>query len=153
MNRLTLIYLFCGCGGVSAGFVFPNEDNGSWEILAGLDNDLNAVTTFRANFGEDKGFQADLTEVNPATYLGEFGLAPGDFDHLHASPPCEDYAVNNYVNGRRTDLRFRVALAWVEALLPKVVSIENVRNLEIVADMACLRDVPLRINRPSEFAC
>lgn len=134
-EELTLIDLFCGCGGFTAGLLFPEGDGRvGWRVLLGVDINATAVETFAANFGKQAARQVDLVEADPWSYLSELGLRPGELDHLHASPPCEAYSVNNRINGNHADLRFRVALEWTEAFLPKVVTIENVRNLEKAHD-------------------
>jgi len=134
-EELTLIDLFCGCGGFTAGLLFP-EGYGrvGWRVLLGVDINATAVETFAANFGKQAARQVNLVEADPWSYLSELGLRPGELDHLHASPPCEAYSVNNRINGNHADLRFRVALEWAEVFLPKVVTIENVRNLEKAHD-------------------
>jgi DNA (cytosine-5)-methyltransferase 1 len=130
-EKLTLIDLFCGCGGFTEGFLFGQETNAKrhWGILLGVDNNPVAIETFNANFREQAGRLADLNGVHPCDYLLELNMVPGELDHLHASPPCEAYSVNNRVNGHNGDYRFRIALNWAEAFLPKVFSLENVRNL------------------------
>lgn len=126
-----LIDLFCGCGGFTQGFLFRESHDVTvqWEVRLGVDSNPTAVETFNANFGEEIGQVADLLNADPRTYLRELGLSPGELDHLHASPPCEAYSANNRVNGHNGDYRFRVSLEWTEVFLPKVFSIENVRNL------------------------
>lgn len=134
-EELKLIDLFCGCGGFTAGLLFPEGDDCvGWRVLLGVDINATAVETFAANFGKQSARQADLVEADPWRYLSELGLRPGELNHLHASPPCEAYSVNNRINGNHADLRFRVALEWAEVFLPKVVTIENVRNLEKAHD-------------------
>lgn len=134
-EELTLIDLFCGCGGFTAGFLFPeNDDRPKWRILLGVDKNPTAVETFGVNFGQQAARQADLLEANPQGYLRELGLKAGELDHLHASPPCEAYSVNNRLNANHVDLRFRAVLEWTETFLPKAVTIENVRSLEKAHD-------------------
>lgn len=133
----TLVDLFCGCGGFTAGFLFPPRTNNvKWRVLLGIDKNHDSVATFQANFGRKRACQADLTELDPNEILKGLGLASGELDHLHASPPCEAYSDNNRVNGNVADLRFEVALKWARVFLPKVITIENVRNLEKAHDMA-----------------
>lgn len=135
MTDLTFVDLFSGCGGFTAGFLFPQADNGAkWRVLLGVDINANAVETFATNFGRQAAHQADLLEANPQNYLEELRLRPGELDHLHASPPCEAYSVNNRLNGNHADCRFRVALDWAEVFLPKVFTLENVRDLEKAHD-------------------
>ncbi|MFC1911258.1 DNA cytosine methyltransferase [Chloroflexota bacterium] len=133
----TLVDLFCGCGGFTAGFLFPPwTNNVKWRILLGIDRRPDSVATFQANFGKKRAYQADLTELDPSEMLERLGLASGELAHLHASPPCEAYSNNNRVNGNMTDSRFEVALKWARVFLPKVITIENVHNLEKAHDTA-----------------
>ena len=135
MTELTLIDLFCGCGGFTAGFLFAEDDSGAtWKVLLGVDINPAALETFSVNFGPQVAREADLVKADPRSYLRELGLREGELDHLHASPPCEAYSVNNRVNGNAGDFRFRVALGWIEVFLPKVATIENVRSLEKAHD-------------------
>lgn len=125
-----IIDLFCGCGGFTEGFLFSENGIGTgWEALLGIDNNPIAVETFQTNFGEEFGKVDDLLDCDPHAYLDGLNLDPGELDHLHASPPCEDYSENNKVNGNGRDGRFRIVLDWVEVFQPKVLTIENVHNL------------------------
>ena len=54
---LSAIDLFCGAGGLSAGFVQEGYD-----VALGIDFDLAAVETYAANFGTGRGRCADLLE-------------------------------------------------------------------------------------------
>jgi DNA (cytosine-5)-methyltransferase 1 len=102
--------------------------------LFGIDIDPSAVATFALNFGKDVARQDDLLQCSPQIYLHELGLKRGELDHLHASPPCEAYSCNNRVRKNLADIRFRPVLDWVEAFLPKVMTIENVHNMEKAHD-------------------
>ncbi len=128
-EALTLVDLFCGCGGYSYGFLFPDDGGGRWKILRGLDLDLNAVRTFNSNVGGEIAKVADLETENPWDHLRELNLEPGQLTCLHASPPCEAYSVNNRKNGHANDVRFKIALNWVEVFRPRIVTIENVLRL------------------------
>ena len=125
-DPFTLIDLFCGCGGYSLGFLFPEDGVGHWKILRALDIDKNAVSTFNKNFGVNLAQVADLEHEDPEQHLEELGLKPGQLSCLHASPPCEAYSVNNRRNGHGGDTRYRITFDWVKAFRPKIVTIENV---------------------------
>ena len=126
----TLVDLFCGCGGYSWGFLFPDDGLARWKVLRGLDIDRNAVATFNRNIGADIARVADLGREDPWCHLEELDLKPGQLSCLHASPPCEAYSVNNRKNGHGRDFRFRIALDWVEVFRPKIVTLENVLRLQ-----------------------
>jgi DNA (cytosine-5)-methyltransferase 1 len=134
VKTFTLIDLFCGCGGFSAGFVYPPIGDQRWKVKLGVDINTEAINTFATNFGEETVHKGDLTDDAPEYFFTTLGLKRGELDHLHASPPCEDYSVNNRVNGSHSDPRFRIVLKWTEVFLPKVVTIENVHNLEMAHD-------------------
>ena len=128
--QFTLVDLFCGCGGYSWGFLFPDDGIAHWKVLRGLDVDLNAVATFNRNIGADIARVADLGREDPWCHLKELDLKPGQLSCLHASPPCEAYSVNNRKNGHGRDFRFRIALDWVKVFRPKIVTLENVLRLQ-----------------------
>ena len=56
MNRLKVVDLFAGCGGMSLGF-----QNAGFEILAAYDNWRPAVSTYRKNFSHPI-FERDLAD-------------------------------------------------------------------------------------------
>ena len=87
------------------------------------------MRTFNQNIGVDKAMVADLEKEDPRDHLRDLNLEPGQLDCLHASPPCEAYSVNNRRNGHGRDFRFKIALNWVNAFRPKIVTIENVLRL------------------------
>ena len=122
----TLVDLFCGCGGYSWGFLFPKDGTVCWRVLRGLDNDLDAVSTFNQNIGSDVARVADLEQEDPTRHLEDLDLRPGQLSCLHASPPCEAYSINNRRNGHGRDFRFRIVLNWVKVFRPRIVTIENV---------------------------
>ena len=127
---MTLIDLFCGCGGYSWGFLSPGDETRGWRVLRGLDIDQNAVATFNRNIGGDVAVVADLDKEDPRYHLDDLSLEPEQLSCLHASPPCEAYSVNNRRNGHGKDFRFRIALEWAEVFRPKIVTIENVLRLQ-----------------------
>jgi DNA (cytosine-5)-methyltransferase 1 len=129
----TLIDLFCGCGGFTAGFLSLNKTT-NWKIVLGIDLDENAVKTFRANFGTRTAKIDDLNTADPREYLIKLNLLPMALDHLHASPPCQNYSNNNRTNRNRSDSRYKIALRWAKVFMPKILTIENVQGLGKIHD-------------------
>ncbi|WP_439037979.1 DNA cytosine methyltransferase [Enterobacter hormaechei] len=49
-NKLKIIDLFCGAGGLSCGFM-KGKNGAHFESVLALDNDKAAIRTYNANFG------------------------------------------------------------------------------------------------------
>ena len=54
-RQLTVVDLFCGAGGLSEGF-----RQAGFQVLAGSDNDPDAIATFAANFPEAAAILGDI---------------------------------------------------------------------------------------------
>lgn len=105
-----------------------------WECVGGIDIDAAKIAAYRANFGHCPGLvHDDVRNFNPAEIADVLDLA-------WASSPCQDLSVA----GTRTGLRGSSGAFWpfwsvitrlVEAdRAPRVLAIENVRNLISVND-------------------
>ncbi len=79
--------LFCGAGGFSEGF-----KRAGFRILAGVDNDYNAIRSFKTNFPEAYAIAMDIREVNGRDLLKLIGSKP---DVIIGSPPCEPFTGAN----------------------------------------------------------
>ncbi len=148
-DRYKIVDLFSGCGGFTAGFLCF-EGKAKWDVLVGIDIDKDAVNTFKANFGIRAGKQDDLVTADPELYLRKLKLTPMSLDHLHASPPCQDYSINNRRNGSHSDSRYKIALRWAQVFIPKVLTIENVHQLGKAHDKEIresLRELGYRVYR------
>lgn len=146
--------LFCGAGGLSLGF-----ERAGFAILGGVDNDSEALDTFRANFGAARAIRADLARMRLAELwraLGHPASDPAPVDVLIGAPPCQAYAVIGRAKLRALRGRYdahladprgqlyrrMVALALV--LRPLAVVMENVPDLlnfggRNIADLICRR--------------
>ena len=150
VESLSLVDLFCGCGGLSLGV---------WEAarVAGLQLDVRLavdmarepLAVYRGNFDcpEDTAIQAPVESV----FDGELGepitsverawrKRLGNVDLLVAGPPCQGHSdLNN--STRRDDPRNQLYLRVVrgaEILKPNVVIVENVRA--VLLDASCVVD-------------
>ena len=110
----TLIDLFAGCGGMTAGFVA----NGFKPALS-VEWNLHAAATYAANFGESHTFWGDIETALE-------GDIP-DVDIVIGGPPCQGFSNlgSRDVNDPRNQLWKRY-LQVVERANPKVFVIENV---------------------------
>ena len=115
-----VIDLFCGCGGASLGFAREG-----FEIVAGIDNDQDALNTFSKNFPNSKALNIDLSTTKDINYK-DFS----NIDIILGGPPCQGFSIA----GKRdsSDPRNNLCNSYIELVKyinPKVVVIENVPNI------------------------
>ncbi len=126
MKSLTAIDLFCGAGGLSAGFA-----RAGFDILAGNDIDSAAGQTFQLNHPGSKFFAGAVQDVSAAFLLSATGLKAGELTCLIGGPPCQGFSVYNHQRGMH-DARshlFKDYLRLVKGLLPEWIVMENVTGL------------------------
>ena len=122
-NSLTCLDLFCGCGGFSLGM-----KRAGFRVLAAIDFNEEAVTTFKANLGKDTlALCKDLTRFPPDKLAAKLGV--NTVDVIVGGPPCQGYSTVRQVDSAnhgsrvRKDKRrylFRVFLEYIAAFRPRV---------------------------------
>ncbi len=86
INKLKVIDLFCGAGGLSCGFM-KGENGAHFESVLALDNDKAAISTYNANFGEH-GIVANIEE-----WIAENSIPEADI--VIGGPPCQGFSLLN----------------------------------------------------------
>ena len=123
-QKLSCIDLFCGCGGLSKGFL-----DAGYNVLVGVDNNAPALDTFRLNHKGGIPLNADLSE--PGTFSKIKELAAGnEIDVIIAGPPCQGFSLTGSRNF--DDPRNKLYLAVIEMVRqyqPKAFIIENVPGM------------------------
>ncbi|MCA1603802.1 MAG: DNA (cytosine-5-)-methyltransferase, partial [Acidobacteria bacterium] len=111
---LTMIDLFAGCGGMTAGFV----THGFNPVLS-VEWNLHAAATYAANFGEDHTVWGDIAQV-PDSMIPEADVVIG-------GPPCQGFSNlgSRDVNDPRNKL-WKQYIRVVQYARPQVFVIENV---------------------------
>ena len=137
-SPLTLVDLFCGCGGLTLG-VWEAARNHCRKIQIHLavDCSSDAIKVYRKNFEVDDSAIAN-TDIS-SLFPGQFGEPETvveshitdrirNLDFLIAGPPCQGHSdLNNHT--RRDDPRnglYLKAIRAAELLKPRAVLIENV---------------------------
>ncbi len=123
---LRAIDLFCGAGGLSAGF-----SAAKYGIGYAIDHDAEAVETYRRNH---RGVTAECVSITERTPAQIAELAGGDVDVVIGGPSCQTFSTAGRKNGwvRKGDPRndlWRQMLALVEYLQPKAFLLENVPGM------------------------
>ena len=126
---LTAIDLFAGAGGLSEGFRL--ED---FHILVANDFDRDAAETYKLNHPEVHFIDGPIQNINGRDLLKIAGIKRGELDVLIGGPPCQAFSVYNHKRGfhdERSGL-FREYIRIVEAVIPKIIVMENVAGMASV---------------------
>lgn len=112
--------LFCGCGGLSLGFI-----KAGFNIVSAYDNWPVALETYRKNFGH-KAAMLDLRDVDNSVKT----ISEDVPDMIIGGPPCQDFssAGKRDENNGRGDLTVCYS-AIVEKMRPKWFVMENVDRI------------------------
>lgn len=122
--KYRLIDLFCGCGGMTLGFVHPRFC-GAFESVFALDNDAAAIESYRANFGSH-AFHGDVE----GWASGERAASIPSADIVIGGPPCQGFSLLN--KQRRGDARRALWEPYMDIVArsgARVFLIENVQGL------------------------
>ncbi len=127
----TAIELFCGCGGMSTGFL-----DAGVRVALGVDIDRRAIEAYQYNheYRGSVGIVGDVAKLDAREILERSGV--GRIDVLLAGPPCQPFSIVGKRRGRddgRADLVFEF-LRFLAELAPPAFVFENVPNLATIAN-------------------
>jgi DNA (cytosine-5)-methyltransferase 1 len=135
--RPTVLDLFAGCGGFSAGF-----RRAGFDPVMGVDFDARAVETYRHNFGEERGLSLDLADWPSAKQTLRERLGDSGVDVIVAGPPCQGFSLTGPRN--LSDPRNSLYMAVHKAVIefgPRAFVIENVRGMASLYSGAVLQEI------------
>lgn len=117
MEKIKVIDLFAGCGGLSTGFEMEN-----FEVVLALEKDIWASETYKKNHQHTKVITDDITQIKD--------LEPFDIDGIIGGPPCQGFSLSGKrdKNDPRNSL-FMEFLRFVNFYKPKFFIMENVPGL------------------------
>lgn len=129
--KLTCLDLFCGCGGLSRGFM-----DAGFRCVLGVDFDAAALKTFKANHGGAEAMKLDLFNHDNIEVITKF-LKEKDIklDVLIGGPPCQGFSVAGPRdrNDKRNFL-YEAMVKLTARVKPRAVLLENVPGLIEVND-------------------
>jgi DNA (cytosine-5)-methyltransferase 1 len=125
----TVLDLFCGAGGLSAGF-----EAAGYRVVGGVDNNDIAVKTFENNIEGSKGLVRDLRKSDFSD-IAEF-VGPSGVDVVVGGPSCQGFSTSGGISrstGRdEKDPRNKLFINYLEIvnlLRPGWILFENVPGL------------------------
>lgn len=119
-NKIRVIDLFAGCGGLSLGF-----QNAGFDIVAAFDNWDQAISIYRRNFNHPI-LKRDLNDVTDISDLEDYSP-----DVIIGGPPCQDYSSAGHRNEGLG--RAKLTLKYAEIITrikPRYFLMENVPNIQ-----------------------
>lgn len=126
MNKLKVVDLFSGAGGLSRGFL-----DAGYDVVLGVDFDDAALKTFKANHGSAEAMKLDLFNHDNISvivdYLREKNIS---LDVLVGGPPCQGFSIAGPrdMNDKRNSL-YLAMVKLAQILQPKAVVLENVPGM------------------------
>lgn len=122
-DKLKVIDLFCGCGGLSLGF----ELAGFTPVLA-VDNWQDAVDSYRKNNPSCQVLCADLTKIHPEDIKNQNKL--GHITAIIGGPPCQGFSIagKRIIEDVRNSL-YKSFVSFVRCFSPDFFVMENVPNI------------------------
>lgn len=119
---LTTIDLFCGAGGLTAGFKLAG-----FRCLYGNDCSPSAIETFRFNHPEAHADSREVESVDPRSVRQMLHLERGELTVLTGGPPCQGFSINapeRFLDDRRNAL-FKHYVRFLDEFFPKAFVFEN----------------------------
>lgn len=133
MKSLTAVDLFCGAGGFSTGLYQAAQSAGRRVRLIGVNHWQTAIETYANNHPDAELYCESLDSLDPRK------IVRGKLDLLIASPECTHHSIargGKPINDQSRATAWHV-LRWAEALSPRAVIVENVREFQTWGPLCC----------------
>jgi len=125
-NKLKVIDLFAGVGGLSYGFAHDEH----FDIIAANEILPNMAKAYELNHPSVKVYCKDIKEFGIADLQRDFGMKEGEVDLVVGGPPCQAFSTvgKRLIDDPRGKL-FQEYYRVLKELNPKVFLFENVKGL------------------------
>ena len=139
-DHLTVIDIFCGAGGLSEGF-----RQAGFKIVAGVDFDQQAISTYALNFNQSAAICWDLSK--PLTECPEAQpILSQVIEVIVGGPPCQGFSIAGKRN--HEDPRNRLFEAYfdiIKKVKPRAIVIENVPAMMTMNKGAFIHELESRL--------
>lgn len=125
-KQFNCIDLFCGCGGLSKGFM-----DAGYKVLLGIDFDDAALKSFSMNHGKAIALKLDLFNHENINVIMDFLKDHNEsLDVLIGGPPCQGFSIAGPrdMNDKRNML-YSAMVKLAEKAKPKAILLENVPGM------------------------
>lgn len=125
-NKLKIIDLFAGVGGLSYGFAQDND----FEIIAANEILPNMAKAYELNHPSVKVYCKDIKDFGIKDLQKDFGIVEGEIDLVVGGPPCQAYSTvgKRLIDDPRGKL-FQEYYRVLKEIKPKAFIFENVKGL------------------------
>ncbi len=122
-NKLNVIDLFCGCGGMSTGII-----SAGMNVVVGIDIWDKAIESYKSNH-DHLAICADLTKLSPKDLVEKYDINMG-IDVIVGGPPCQGFSIagKRDINDPRNSL-FIEYCKYLDFFKPKAFIMENVMGI------------------------
>ena len=102
-----------------------------WQVLAAVENDPDAATTYELNHPTVELIKSDIRDIDPSRLRKDLGLQKRRLTLLKACPPCQGYSTlgSTDPDDDRNDLVHEV-WRFMREFQPRALLLENVPGLE-----------------------
>lgn len=124
MNKPKVLDMFCGCGGLSLGFI-----QAGYDVILGIDKEQIALETYTRTHSGAKGVNIDLFDDNFNEEIEKY-IGNVKVDVIIGGPPCQGFSLTGSRN--ENDERNKLYLSVYKAVKhfePQVFLIENVPGI------------------------
>ena len=125
-NKLTLVDLFAGAGGLSCGLQMAG-----FEPVLANEHIPQFAETYKLNNPDTTVIIEDIRKISNHTFLDKAGLRPGELDLLAGGPPCQGFSINAPIRSLDDDRNhlFKEFIRATDIFRPKSILIENVTGI------------------------
>ncbi len=144
-NKLNVVDLFAGCGGLSLGF-----QRAGFNIVAGIDNDMISLETYKKNLNT-KALNLDLGNSNFIQSYKD-NTENEIIDVLIGGPPCQGFSLTGtrILNDSRNIL-FKAFFDFIDSFTPKIILLENVKGMKSLYNGKVLERILEEFNKRGYF--
>lgn len=126
MKNFKILDLFSGAGGFSCGL----DSLKNFQTVIAVDFDKYAIDTFKKNFTHAECILGDISDSNTKTKIIELAKK-NNINMIIGGPPCQGFSLKGKNLGLEDPRNFLFVefLEMVDIIRPKIVIIENVKNM------------------------